>query len=84
MQDETPKKSLKDKIKPHFPTIAMCSVSGIASGFAVYYVNRHIMHITWCHITMDQIDQLKEQGQGVIMFEHGLKNKILVALPDKV
>lgn len=79
MQEDNSKKSFKNRIKPYLPTVAMCSVTGIVTGLAVYFRPT----VTWCHITMEDVDYLKEQGHGVIEFGMDTRNKTLVALPYK-
>ena len=83
-EEDIPKKSFKERIKPNLRQAAFYTISGIAGGATVALYFKHRTVITFCHITMDQIDQLKDQGQGVIGFAHGSKNPIYVALPDKV
>jgi hypothetical protein len=84
MQDENSKSSLWNRIKSNRRSIAMCSVSVVAGGAVVlcYYKYRRVLTI--CNVDMDQINFLKENGQGVISFELNPKDIIWFALPDKV
>jgi hypothetical protein len=84
MNEDSPKKSFKDRIKPNIRQVATCSISGIAGGAAVVLYYKYRTTVTWCNITMESVDFLKENGQGVIGFGTDTRDKILVALPDKV
>lgn len=84
MQDEFPKKSFKDRIKSYLHPVAKYSTVAIGAGVAGYYVRDHRSVLTVCHVSLESINKLCEQGQGVIEFGDGVRNKVWLALPDKV
>lgn len=84
MQEDNPKKSFKDRIKPYLRPVVKYSTVAIGAGVAGYYVRDHRPVLTICQVKLETINKLSEQGQGVVEFSDGVRNKIWFALPDKV
>ena len=84
MQEDNSKKSFKDRIKPYLRPVAKYSTVAIGAGMAGYYVREHKSVLTICHVSLETINKLSEQGQGVVEFSDGVRNKVWLALPDKV
>jgi len=80
-QDKSP--SRMDRIKPRLRSAAKYAASGVAGGVAVFLATRPKAGIIMCHVTMEQINKLQEQGQGVIVYMSDSRNPIWFALPDK-
>lgn len=85
MTDEpTPKKSLKDRIKPHIPGLIAGTTAGIAITGTAMRLNAH-RQIWILELSMATLDRLREQGQGAVTFTNvpwGVN--IIVGLPDKI
>lgn len=84
MQEDNSKKSFKDRIKPNLRSVAKYSTVAIGAGVTGYYIREYRSVLTICHVSLESINKLSEQGQGVIEFSDGVRNKVWLALPDKV
>lgn len=84
MEEDQPKPSIKDRIRPNLRSAAKYTIAGVIGGVVVYAFDKHRTIITVYPLTMDNITKLYEQGQGVIGFGHGGKRPVYFALPDKV
>jgi len=86
--DDVSMKSLKDRITPRVRKIVTYTIPGVVAGsvMTAMYLTKYKPEIYWLNISMESVDFLKKNGQGVIGFVNDVnpRQKFFVALPDKV